>query len=78
MQNLGHWRAGVKLNAVFLGEFCDCLNHRVKPTLRVENTLVHVNVCHQVIHARSVIRRSAQEHSRKVQRSQCYSDKEQI
>ncbi len=59
MQNLGHWRAGVNLNAVFLGKFCDCLNHRVKPTLRVENALVHVNVCHQVIHARGVVGRSS-------------------
>ena len=65
--NLGHLRVGVNYRSVLLGQTLNGLDDLVETTHWVENANVHVDVGHQVVHARGVIRGCSQEHCRKVQ-----------
>ena len=57
----------MNLYPVFLGDAFDGLNDRVETTHRVEDALFHINVGHQVVHARCVVWGGAEEHCREIE-----------
>ena len=66
-QDLGYWRRGVNFSAVGSSKASNGFNQGVETTLRVKDSLVHIHMCHQVIHARGVVRRCSQKDCWEVQ-----------
>ena len=65
--DLGNARVAVHLGAMIFSEALYRLNDCVETTLWVKDANIHVNVGHQMVHARGVVGAGTQEHRWEVQ-----------